>query len=130
MDIQRSLCAPAHCLKLLSILKNNDKQGANFARIQSWVKAVNGGVQKLTEDFGDCPDIIDPFTMALTMASDCAYCVGIACVQFNNVPDGSRNWILVHHQELSRGRTSGMMNALWVMPGQINICALQLHVVF
>ncbi len=42
-----------------------------LAKFSSWEKAVNGAIRTLKSDFSELSDVVDPYSMALTMV--CAY---------------------------------------------------------
>ncbi len=48
--------------------KNND-----ILKLKSWEKAAIGAINKLRSDFSELSDVVEPYTMALTLVS--LYCV-------------------------------------------------------
>ncbi len=65
-DIQETLCSP---LQVFSMLEGNDTSKMMLAKINSWEKAMIGAIQKLMAEYSDLSDVVDPYSMALTLVS-------------------------------------------------------------
>ncbi|XP_064402600.1 midasin-like isoform X2 [Halichondria panicea] len=63
-DIQETLCSP---LQVFSMLEGNDTSKMMLAKINSWEKAMIGAIQKLMAEYSDLSDVVDPYSMALTL---------------------------------------------------------------
>lgn len=64
-DILGTVCAPDRIQSMLSAAKEISSGGAIMQQVVSWTKAVSVAISRLKNGFGEYPDVVEPFVMAL-----------------------------------------------------------------
>ena len=64
-DILGTVCAPDRIQSMLSAVKEISSGGTVMQQVLSWTKAVSVAISRLKNDFGEYPDLVEPFVMAL-----------------------------------------------------------------
>ena len=65
-DMMRTICSPARVEAVLSSALAVMSDHTAMQKVMSWAKATAAALDRLKEDFTAFPDIVEPFSMALS----------------------------------------------------------------